>query len=167
MSPPWSKLLDIDGLAESRADIEFTVELAELKQRTGVFPQLAGRVAGHVRFERMAGLPVANLTMRGAAQLICQRCLEPLTIPLELEARVGLVPTEAELDRVPEELEPVLAPEGRTSIGALVQEELLLALPIVPQHPQGEACVTAQATPDEVADTQKPFEGLSQLLGRK
>lgn len=167
MSPPWSKLLDIDRLVDSRTDIDFTVQLEELGRLS---PGLTGSVAGLVRFERVAGLPVADLTMRGTAQLTCQRCLGPLEIPLERQARMGLIFAQADMERVPEELEPVLAPEGRTSIGALVEEELLLSLPIVPQHAEGEPCGAAEAPRKAAADappTQRPFEGLDKLLGRK
>ncbi len=44
------------------------------------------------------------------------------------------VASEADAARVPEDLEPMLAPGGRISIGELITEELLLALPIVPLH---------------------------------
>jgi uncharacterized metal-binding protein YceD (DUF177 family) len=87
---------------------------------------------------------------------------------VDRQVRVGLIESEAELDRVPEDLEPMMAPGGRTSIGALVQEELLLTLPIVPQHP--EECVPAAAAPEaerEPPTTHRPFAGLGELLNRK
>ena len=59
---------------------------------------------------------------------------------------MGLIAAEADASRVPEELEPVLAPEGRIRVGELVEEELLLTLPIVPLHAEGERlCCTGDA----------------------
>lgn len=125
---------------------------------------------GHVLFAREAGSAVAELTMAGAAQLKCQRCLEVLEIPIDSTTRVGLVASEADVGSVPEDLEPMLAPDGRTSIGEIVEEELLLALPIVPLHEQ--ECAVAPSAPlmtdaPEEQTTQRPFEQLGELLKRK
>jgi uncharacterized metal-binding protein YceD (DUF177 family) len=86
--------------------------------------------------------------------------------------RIGLIVAEADVDKLPGDLEPVLAPEGRTSLGALVGEEMLLSLPIVPQHADDEPCVSASQaaveTPEAAAPpTQRPFARLNELLGRK
>ena len=79
--------------------------------------------------------------------------------------------TEADANRVPEELEPVLAPEGRISVGELVEEELLLTLPIVPLHAEDSACELAPEAPladgGREEETQKPFEQLAELLKRQ
>ena len=80
--------------------------------------------------------------------------------------------SEADAADVPAELEPVLAREGRISAGELVEEELLLALPIVPVHEQlrdcavpASAALVAQQAPEHV--TQRPFAGLDELLRHK
>lgn len=169
MSPPWSNLLDIDRLADSRTEREFTVPLAELRALGAQHPGVHGSVSGTVRFERIQGLPVAELTMQGTAHLTCQRCMGPLEMPLTAHARVGLIATEADINRVPDDLEPVLAPDGRTRIAALVEEELLLGLPIVPQHPPGEPCAPACGAAEPAAEppSQRPFARLGELMSRK
>jgi uncharacterized protein len=170
MSPPWSKPLDVDRLSEAEADIAFAVPLAELPRLRSQLASVEGEVRGHVRFGRAAGIAIAEVVMSGVARLVCQRCLEAMEIPLETMARVGLIAAEADMSRVPEDLEPVLALEGRISIGELVEEELLLTLPIVPLHAETEACAVAPEAPlvaDEAEETQRPFEGLGELFKRK
>jgi len=87
-------------------------------------------------------------------------------------ARVALITSEADASRVPEQLEPVLAAGGRVTIGELVEEELLLALPIVPLHAESEAIawlrkkVPAVKVEAPEPTTQKPFAQLDQLLKR-
>jgi uncharacterized protein len=172
MSPPWSKPLDVDRLSEAEADIDFAVPLAELPRLRAQLAIVAGEVRGRVHFRRMADIAVAELTLSGIAHLTCQRCLNAMDVGVEAEARVGLIATEADAGRVPEELEPVLAPEGRISVGELVEEELLLTLPIVPLHSEGEggACVVADA-PQPVSEpegeVQRPFAQLAELLKRQ
>ena len=173
MSPPWFKPLDVDRLSEAEADIEFTVPLAELPRLRAQLANVAGEVRGRVHFRRMAGIAVAELTLSGTARLVCQRCLDALDVGVEAAAEVGLVATEADVSRVPEELEPVLAPDGRISVGELVEEELLLTLPIVPLHADGEggACVVADAPPlatdGREEEVQRPFAQLAELLKRQ
>ena len=173
MSPPWFKPLDVDRLSEAEADIEFAVPLAELPRLRAQLANVAGEVQGRVHFRRMAGVAVAELTLSGTARLVCQRCLEAMDVGVEAAAEVGLVATEADVSRVPEELEPVLAPDGRISVGELVEEELLLTLPIVPLHADGEggACVAADAPPlatdGREEEVQRPFAQLAELLKRE
>jgi uncharacterized protein len=178
MSPPWSKppahvRLDVDRLSEAEADIDFVVPLAELPRLRAQLAGVAGEVQGRVHFRRAAGVAVAELTLNGTARLVCQRCLETMEVGVEAATQVGLVATEADVGRVPEELEPVLAPEGRITFAELVEEELSLTLPIVPLHADtgAGACVVAPAAPlatnGEREETQKPFEQLAELLKRR
>ena len=173
MPPPWSQPLDVDRLAEAEADVDFAVPLAELPRLRAQLASVTGEVHGHVHFRRVANVPVAELMLRGTAHLVCQRCLGAMEVGVEATADVGLVATEADVSRVPEELEPVLAPEGRISVGELIEEELLLTLPIVPLHAEGDACdVAPAANPSaergrEGGETQKPFAQLAELLKRQ
>ena len=169
MSPPWSSPLEVDRLADGEADVDFEVPLAELTGLRSLRGGVAGSAGGSVRFLREQGMAVAELSLRGAATLQCQRCLRPMELALDIQARLALVPSESEATRVPADLEPVLAAEGRTSIGELVTEELLLTLPIVPLHGAGEECGAAEiaaATPRESGETHRPFAGLAELLKR-
>jgi uncharacterized protein len=171
VSPPWSKPLDVDRLADSEADIDFAVPLAELPRLRSQAAGVGGTVRGRVHFARTAGIAVADLTMSGSATLTCQRCLQPMTEPVNSTARVALIATEADASRVPDDLEPVLASGGRISVGELVEEELLLALPIVPLHSEASDCVVGsdQVPVDAVQaeqTTQRPFEQLGKLLKR-
>ena len=175
MSPPWSKPLDIDRLADGQADIDFAVPLAELTRLRSQLASVDGIVRGRVHFTRESGFVVVHLTLSGAATLTCQRCLGTMSEPVASSVRVALITSEADANRVPEHLEPVLAPGGRTTVGELVEEELLLALPIVPLHGEGSECAvdgsSQQASATKVSETpeqttQRPFAQLDKLLKR-
>ena len=93
--------------------------------------------------------------------------MQPLEFALNSQVRVALLHSEAEAARVPEELEPVLAPGGRISIGELITEELLLSLPIVPLHEGDPRCASVpEAAAAAPADTHRPFAQLADLLKR-
>ena len=170
MSPPWSRPLEVDRLADGGADVDFAVPLAELSGLRSNRTSVAGNVHGRVHFEREASVAVAQLAMSGVATLECQRCMRPMQLPVDTQVRVGLIAAEADVGRVPADLEPMLAPGGRISIGELVTEEMLLTLPIVPLHAEGDECRAAPApgvVQERVGEaTHKPFARLAELLKR-
>jgi uncharacterized protein len=165
---PWSQPLEIDRLADRGADIDFAVPLAELSGLRALRAGLAGSVQGRVHFAREEDLPVADLRFSGVVSLQCQRCLQPMERPVEVDSRIVLVGSEAQAGRVPPEREPVLAAGGRISVGELLTEELLLALPIVALHEDGERCSAEPAPAGGTlqGETQRPFANLGDLLKR-
>jgi uncharacterized protein len=172
VSPPWSQPLDVDRLARGEAEIDFDVPLAELPRLRSRIAGIGGNVHGAARFARQSRFAVAELSLAGKATLQCQRCMQMMEWPVDSTTRVALILSEADAADVPEELEPVLVREGRISAGELVEEELLLALPIVPLHEELSECavppsvvLVAQEAPEPV--TQRPFAGLDELLKRK
>jgi uncharacterized protein len=67
--------------------------------------------------------------------LLCQRCLQPYVQTLLLDRRLRFVKGDDEAARLDEESEDdVLALSARTDLQALLEDELILALPLVPRH---------------------------------
>ncbi len=104
--------------------------------------------------------------------LTCQRCLEPVNIGLTVDHSFRFVATEAQAAAEDEEAEEdVLALSSEFDLQALIEDELLMALPVVPRH---ESCPTevrlAAQDPDfEAAGDGKPnpFAVLAGLKGGK
>jgi DUF177 domain-containing protein len=170
MSEAWSKLRDIDLAADGRVCIEFSITFDELPR---VRPQLRrgeGCATGQARFGREQGWVIAEVEVTARAVLTCQRCLAPLEWPIASRGRVALVADAAEADRAPAQLETALAPDRRVSVRDLVEEELLLALPLCPVHEEDGCGAAGQAqSADRSAAGEKrhrPFERLNELLKR-
>lgn len=169
MSSPWSKALDVDRLADGGARVDFAGPLAELAGLREARGAVAGSAHGVLRFVRERGLATAELVLEGVALLECQRCLQAFEYPFESTARIAFVGSEAQAGAVPAEFEPVLAEAARIGVGELVAQELLLALPIVPQHPHERGCHAGTAAGEQPIEggTHRPLAGLGELLGRK
>ncbi len=120
-------------------------------------------VAVDLRFERSAQ---GARRMRGAisstVELICQRCLEPVRIRLVAEPDVLLVASEAGSGGMTEAGDTLVA-EAQMALTQLVEDELLLALPMVPMHAEGEC-----QAPGAVATTPAiPWGRPAVLKGRR
>jgi uncharacterized protein len=172
MSEAPSQRLDVERLAEARAEIQFAISLAEFPRLRPYLASTESTARGRVRFERDRGLSTAEVELDGTVDLVCQRCLQTMQQVVSSRAQVALISSEGEADRVPQEYEPVLAAEGRITLHELVEEELLLSLPIVPLHQEGTTCADeaeseSDAEASKAGETQRPFEQLGELLKRK
>jgi uncharacterized protein len=167
----WSKLHDVDSWADARTRVDFAIPLKDFPR---LVPQLAdttGDVRGHVQFGRQDGFAVADVVVEATIHLTCQRCLASLDWPVHSRGRVAMVAEGVEADGMPAGLETILAPERRISVRDLVEEEVLLALPVVPLHDASECVDVAPAAPAP-SDTgqherQRPFERLGELFKRQ
>jgi uncharacterized protein len=67
-------------------------------------------------------------------KLLCQRCLQPMEFEVNTEVALGVVQSSLEAEQLPGHYEPLLV-EGRgISLVEMIEDELLLAVPIVPMH---------------------------------
>ena len=113
------------------------------------------------------GPPQVWLHVKAAARvsLVCQRCLGPVQVPLETERSFHFVPGEdaaAQIDADSED--DFLALNRSLDLRELVEDELLLALPLVPRH---DECPQPLPMPDadelEEEPTPSPFAALAVL----
>lgn len=76
-----------------------------------------------------------HLSAHGDVWLTCQRCLQPFQQSLAVDAKVRFVRDEAQAEALDAELEEdVLALPRWLDLRTLIEDELLLALPLVPRH---------------------------------
>lgn len=135
----------------------------------------AQAVAWSVRGERRtdsAGEAQVRLYLQAriALRLTCQRCLQPVTVELEVAPTLRFVRDEALAERLDEDSEEdVLALSSALDLHALVEDELILALPLVPRHERCPQPLPMSAgEPEEPAadDASGAFAGLAGLLQR-
>jgi uncharacterized protein len=100
--------------------------------------------AGQVQFSVTGGSdgrgrPILRLTVVCTVRLECQRCLGSIEMPLQLESSLLLAADEEEADRWMDEEEAAdaIVASRHLDVGALVEDEVLLALPYAPRHPEG------------------------------
>lgn len=123
-------------------------------------------------FDRQ-GLVKIDLEVRAELPLVCQRSLEPFTEPVSRRSLLTVIEHVEEQDTVPDHYEPVLVEDKRLALAALVEEELLLAVPQVPRSPDagpmnlpGDIAVEESSEQDK-EPTHRPFGELAGLLREK
>jgi uncharacterized protein len=125
------------------------------------------RVVGERRVLLGAGIrPSLQIEASTEVTLECQRCLQPMRLALEAERLIYFVEGEdaaAALDA--DNDDDVLALAPALDLQALVEDELLLALPLVPRHEVCPEKIPMQFGDVEIveADTAHPFASLALL----
>lgn len=100
--------------------------------------------------------------------ITCERCLEPMPFSLECPVNAAVVWDEDQVTNLSSELEPWIGENERINAHKLLEDELLLALPIMPAHEQedckGLASFSTQPVQEATSDRQKPFADLASLI---
>lgn len=109
-----------------------------------------------------------HLTAQACVNMRCQRCLGALAVPLDLDRWIRFVREASEAEALDAELEDdVLELERQMDLRELIEDELLLALPLVPRHdvcpqPLPHSAGDDPAT-EEAPQRPNPFAALAQL----
>lgn len=94
---------------------------------------------GMVRFSLKLGRDTeGRVILSGALQAVlileCQRCLRPMELPMTIELNMALVSGAGEAGALPERYEPLYIENRLIRPLELIEDELLLALPLIPRH---------------------------------
>ena len=95
----------------------------------------------------------------------CQRCLQDVAIPVDSDFKLVLVQGLDEAEALSEEFDPLMTAK-EIDLLDLLEEELLLCLPVVARH---EECRTGQYDDEPVSaePLENPFRVLQKLKSRK
>jgi uncharacterized protein len=104
-------------------------------------------------------------TIQGDVQLQCQRCLEPMTLSLDLGFCLGIVRELEAIHALHERYDPVLVSAEPTSLADIATDEVLLALPLVPAHADNGKChaFVQDYKPPQPEKRDGPFAALAEL----
>lgn len=116
-----------------------------------------------LNFSREETWVVVRGSIEATVVMRCQRCLQPVTLSLSVSPVLAMLDDEAKIETLPERYEPwLLTEDSMLSPLAMIEEELILALPLVPKH--SDSCGTLpQVTLEELPKKPK-LAGLGELL---
>jgi uncharacterized protein len=137
--------LDAFQLARERGVAEGSVDAHELPRVDDMLGEGPAQIAWRIEGSTDAvGRPALTIEIKGAVPLTCQRCLGEFEYPVDQRTSVLLARDERELAALDgdSDAEVVLAGTPVEPL-ALVEDELVLALPFAPRHPE-DACSMKQ-----------------------
>jgi uncharacterized protein len=189
----WDEELTAESLErhlrEGRIPVDGSCGMADLPRVSAAVVGADGPITWHLdaAIEPVAARPASRiwrLAARAHLICVCERCLGPVTIPLELHrgfvfmsaseadafhAR-GEMGEDADGDDQNNDDVDAIAPEDRQSLRDILEDELLLSVPMAPKHPD---CSLPSGSPERngdmsirlsAEDQPRSFAGLKDLL---
>ena len=145
-----------------------TVPVAALPRLAESLSDSEGSVEVDVRVSRASsGIPLIEGSLRGHLRRDCQRCLEPVDLDVSVDLKLAVTGTGGE-ELAPADFEPWQTDEQDVTLAQLLEDELLLALPMVTRHENERQCggLARRLLEDEgepPVERDNPFAVLRQL----
>ncbi|KRG40632.1 hypothetical protein ARC78_12430 [Stenotrophomonas pictorum JCM 9942] len=166
MSANVPELLDAWRMVAARRCFDGQVPLSELTRLQGLIADAEGQCRYALEFGRDDTLQVAyvELSIDVELPLVCQRTMQRFLLPVSVKQRLGLIRDEDEESALPPDYEALLVPEdGNLRPLDLVEDELVLAVPVVPLSPGSEAVEKDWFATDAELSKANPFAALAAL----
>ena len=169
---PLPLYIDIRKAFDLESVFEGSCSLERLPRFADCLANQDGEVSGKLRFGLTGtGRRVITGSVSATVEVVCQRCLEPLSLELADTIQLALVESESQIDSLEAAWDPWMVDGPRISIASLLEEQLMLCMPLVSYH-RDERCVKAleyqhrkEPLDDRSGDraAQNPFEVLKVL----
>jgi len=173
---PLPKRIDPRKLAEREVRFESLIKVEELPE----FANSLAQPGGEVKVDLQFGLDEQRIrTIVGDAKstvfLACQRCLDPVEVEVTATFNLAIAPSEEKAKQLPRSYDPLIVEDEEIDLFPVIEEELILSLPMVPYHQDcsiqtsfgdGDEAVNADET-ESASDKPNPFSVLAQLKANK
>lgn len=134
----------IDSIVFTRngEELHGEIPMAVLPRLSDMLANSEGALTYIVRGSKEGDRHFLEVILKGVCYLRCQRCLGELAYPLETTSHLQLLPAD-KLDEVEaDDAVDGIEASSHLDVLALIEDEVLLALPFAPKHPEG-ACRSA------------------------
>ncbi len=131
---PLPKKVDPRKLAEREVTLEGSISLGNMPELASLLVDANGDVSVELQFAvDEQKLRTVSGQAHAEVKQLCQRCLEPVTLNLDAEFNLAVVLNEEQAKNLPRYYDPLLLDE-EVELSTLVEEELILSLPVVCYH---------------------------------
>jgi len=188
MSRTLKAQVNLRDLARQEASIEAELPLSDFERvvalsmpgiKVGESDESVVRVS--LRFSGNHDMVFLRGDLEGLVKLTCQRCMEAMDCSLAGSMKLAVTEKEREVEGLPKGFELVCLLDAEelglkldeVHLLPLVEDELLLRIPLVPMHGEGAECsgrarvgqVSDEAEPEE--NITRPFSALADLMASK
>ena len=121
---------------------QLVLPVSHFKRFTALLADDSGKVSAQAKFYiGVDKMPIATGHLSTSVEVVCQRCMKPMTIDIDCDFVLAFVSSEEKADLLPEEVDPVLMDE-HNEISAIdfLEDELILQLPISTLHKDESLC---------------------------
>lgn len=187
-------IIDALTLARSGAGYDYRFQQHHFSRLSGLVMSEQPSLDVKLQFDLQRDKPIIRGQLQGTVELVCQRCMALLQYPLDEQFALWVVeaattssdhPDELAADHELADMEEWVADATRIDVVELVEEQIILALPLVAKHDDESVCAKLRTgkvadvgsgpeaagwKPERKADagetTRRPFANLRVLLNK-
>lgn len=155
--------------AEQQVELQGAIRISDLQRLATSLSKPDGDVEVDIHFGvDDHGIVFFKGHLETKVWLQCQRCMELFKYQIVTDFVTGVANSEEKAESFPESYDTVIANDNLVAIRNVVEDELILSLPLVPKHEEGE-CEIHLPYKDSGWDTDErnPFVVLKKSLTRK
>lgn len=137
------KYFDPFRLADQAAELSGQLKLTDMTRLSQLLPEPKnaepknGIVEVTLKFEKVERQPRIYVKVSTELHLTCQRCLQPMTNKVEIENCLVPIVAASQAPQIAKEFEPLLTEGKPVNLLEMVENELLISIPMFPKHPEG------------------------------
>jgi uncharacterized protein len=158
-------LVDPWRMVQARRVFDGVLPLSMLPRLREALAGDDGEVAYVITFDTDEyGIAFLDLSVDARLPMLCQRALDVFELPVVIRQQLGLIAKEADEAGLPEPYEPLLVVDAQLRLKDVIEDELILALPVVALGPGAPLKDVAVATVTAAeTQAQNPFAALGTL----
>lgn len=131
------QLIDPVECLKQDKSFQGVVSSAELSRLNELLSSPTEDIAYSISFSRDASKRcIIHSHVTAQLPVLCQRCGQAMVLPIDVSTQLCVVADDQLAKQLPADYEPLVIAEGVVSLGDIVEEELLLAVPMIPKHPE-------------------------------
>jgi len=161
--------IDPFRFAQNGIQLEGQIQLNKMPRLTQSLLSSEGLVNVKMAFDvDEIGTPFMHGMFTCSVSMICERCMSPMDVTLSTNSLLAMVISERKIVGLAEQYEPwLLESNDPVVLSTIVEDELILSLPLVPRHE--EMCLPSEAWTvgdnDEMESEKResPFAMLAEL----
>lgn len=165
---PLPTTLDVRKAAAREVAVEGAVSLSKLERLRDALASDEGSVRAVCTFARdEENRSLVTVSVEAELEVICQRCLEKMPLKVSAGNTLAIVGSDDLAKQLPGHLDPWVVEGEQGDLWSLVEDEVILEIPVVPMH-DPEVCkqlLDAYRQPPVAPepDGDNPFKVLEQL----
>ncbi|MBQ74453.1 MAG: hypothetical protein CMQ20_05435 [Gammaproteobacteria bacterium] len=166
LTGPLPERVNHRKLVSDRTILQGTIPLNRFSRLVQSLESDQGTVQTRLEFKKKQkqALVVGEASIE--VSLVCQACLEIVKNRMEVGFQLILVNSQRALSELDQSQDGLVVEGELVGLVDLFEDELIISLPMVPRHNEGEceSMVEVPGTPDaDIRDTHRPFEALSKI----
>lgn len=156
-------LIDPARLADKHATLKGTLSLAAMPRLREFLADTTGEVSVIMRFGRDENdSTFIQVEINTDLVFKCQRCMENFSYPVSVDVLLSPTMDDTKTSRM-HSYEPLIMKDALIAVQDIVEDEILLNLPLIAKHPQDICPVVLSTSHVNRPYTESPFKVLSKL----